>query len=208
MKLILSLSILTLVACGSSSPEQPMVSTTPENVVAIGDSTISAIYFDTNKLRVNLPVGSSVTTYGAPGQCTIEGQQNNLNIISNTPKGSVIIFLSGINDARRCGTSVEQFKSLVTGLHDAAYANGSKFVVITPNPTIVPGNENEILTQYANAERSLGYNLADLRLWIESTSIPKPFDYGAQVAYDGTHMTPIIYDWLSPKLADVIMSSK
>lgn len=205
--LILVLSAIISGCGGDSAPEILQTSETPVNVVGIGDSTISVIYYDTNKLRVNLPVGSAFTTYGAPGQCAIEGQQNNLNIIANTPKNSVIIFLSGINDARRCGTSVEQFKLLVIDLHNAAYANGSKFVVITPNPTYT-GAENELLTQYANAERSLGYNLADLRDWIENPNIPKPFDYGVQVASDGTHMTPIIYDWLSPKLASVIKLAK
>lgn len=208
LKSLLLSSFLFLSACGGSSSEEqlPIVGNSI-NVVAIGDSTISSLYYDTNKLKDNLPPGSSVTTYGSPGQCAIEGQQNNLNIIANSPTGSVIIFLSGINDARRCDITVEQFRLLVIDLHNASCSAGSKFVVITPNPTYT-GAENEILTQYAIMERQLGYNLADLRDWIENPSISKTFDYGVQVAVDGTHMTPIIYEWLSPKLANVIMKAK
>ena len=204
-KIILLLSIFILFGCSGSSDDLP-AEEPPINVVAIGDSTISTFFYDTNKLKINLPALSTVTTYGSPGQCAIDGQLHNLNIITSTPKGSVVIFLSGINDARRCGTSVDKFKSLVIDLHNATVSSGSKFVIITPNPTF--SFENHILTQYANAERSLNYNLADLRSWIEDPTMIKPFNYAHEVRVDGTHMTPIIYDWLSPKLAQVIKHAK
>lgn len=197
---------MVLAACSDSNSE---ISNQQKslNIVALGDSTINANNYDMNKLRVNLPIGSTIQQYGISGQCAIEGQQNNIKIIENSPKASVVIFLYGINDARRCGTSVAQFKTLVLALNEATKLIGGKFVVITPNPTF-RGNENAILTQYAEMERGLDLNIADLRSWIEDPSVSKPFDYAYEVRIDGTHMSPIIYDWLSPKLAQVIVNAK
>lgn len=168
-----------------------------------GDSTMQNMGED--RLRTLLPKGSQVSNRGQAGQCATEAVEAFVAEVPRLPAGATVVGLWGINDARRCGTSLEAFIATIQRMHAAVEGSGKRFVLMTPSPTYAEP-ENSLLKQYAERERRLGYRLADFRMWIEDPAIVKNFNFGDEVAVDGTHPTPKIYDWMAPKLAAVIVA--
>lgn len=167
-----------------------------------GDSTMQNM--GEARLKSLLPAGSQVSNRGQAGQCATEAVDDFVTEMPKLPAGATVVGLWGINDARRCGTSLEVFISIIKRMHAAVESSGKRFVLMTPSPTYAEP-ENSLLKQYAEQERRLGYRLADFRLWIEDPAVYKNYNFGDEVAVDGTHPTPKIYDWLAPKLAGVIV---
>lgn len=199
--LLLSLFCVLTACKGRGESSAPALK--PQVVFLYGDSTMQNLGED--RLRAHLPQGSQVTNRGMPGQCAIEAVDAFVAEMPRLPFGATVVGLWGINDARRCGTSVDVFISTIQRMHDAVEGSGKRFVLMTPTPTYAEP-ENSLLKQYAERERRLGYRLADFRTWIEAPAIFKNFNFGDEVAVDGTHPTPKIYDWMAPKLAAVILA--
>ena len=200
--MICILMALILTACSGSS--ESTASTVPLKISLLGDSIAKRFSSDILQSQPSLPQGSVVENLGRPGLCTIEGYDWTTRLIQSMPRGWIGIYFSGINDARRCGTSVDNFASMIKGLSDTARSDGKRFIVVTPNPTFA-SPENELLSLYANAERKTGVEIFDLRLLLETTVLP--FDYGKELAYDGTHLTPTIYNWMAPLLIQKILTT-
>lgn len=197
--LITIVFVLFLAACGSGGESiETKSNLTPLFISIAGDST--AYKFPVSMLQSKLPVGSVVNNYGIGGLCTSEGYHFAHKIINETPKGGVILYFSGINDARRCGTSTVDFISLIDGMVKDANSQGKRFLPVTPNPTF--SFENNMVDGYAIAERA-AFDVFDLRLLLQTTALP--FDYPYELHVDGTHMTPIIYEWMSSKIVEKLV---
>jgi lysophospholipase L1-like esterase len=194
----------TLTACKVQveAAAPPAAKFKPQIVFLYGDSTMQNM--GEARLKAQLPPGSQVSNRGQAGQCATEAVDAFVAAMPSLPAGATVVGLWGINDARRCGTPLAAFIAIISRMQTAVASSGKRFILMTPSPTYAEP-ENTLLKQYAEQERRLGYRLADFRLWIEDPAVVKNFNFGDEVAVDGTHPTPKIYDWLAPKLAGVIV---
>lgn len=199
----LALSLVCVLTACTGRDASGAPAARPQQVFLYGDSTMQNMGED--RLRTLLPKGSQVSNRGQAGQCATEAVEAFVAEVPRLPAGATVVGLWGINDARRCGTSLDAFISTIQRMHAAVEGSGKRFVLMTPSPTYAEP-ENSLLKQYAERERRLGYRLADFRMWIEDPAIYKNFNFGDEVAVDGTHPTPRIYDWMAPKLAAVILA--
>lgn len=194
--------VLTACKARVEAAPPPAAPSKPQIVFLYGDSTMQNM--GEARLKAQLPPGSQVSNRGQAGQCATEAVDAFVADMPKLPTGSTVVGLWGINDARRCGTTLAVFIATIQRMQVAVVSNGKRFILMTPSPTYAEP-ENTLLKQYAEQERRLGYRLADFRLWIEDPAVYKNYNFGDEVAVDGTHPTPKIYDWLAPKLAGVIV---
>jgi lysophospholipase L1-like esterase len=193
---------LAMTACGGGASETPAVAakTTPVHVTILGDSTAAQFQV----LQNVLPVGSTVDNGGYNGLCIGWDYDWLVWRMAQAGADDTIVLFIGINDARKCHTDVAEFLYRVQALRSAA--GNRRFIVMTPNPTIGWGNEDDILEMYATAERHSGLELFDLRSKLQGAGLP--FDYANELINgqykDGTHMTAPIYAWLASELARVL----
>jgi hypothetical protein len=198
MKTLLTIILATMLAAcgGGESAEEKTLEA--QHIVLAGDST--AHQYPVGLLQSKLPAGSVVENKGVPGLCTLYGKPLTYVIINDAPANATIFYFSGINDARKCGTSTAKFIEIVDNFVQTAKAQGKRFVPVTPNPTF--GQENIRLEAFAVDERA-HFEVFDLRLMLQTTATP--FDYAYEVRKDGTHMTPKIYDWMAGKMVEFLV---
>ena len=175
-----------LSACGGGSSDEPTQPTpqhiqvvkTPKNICLTGDSTqIGKAHLD-GELEAMISTvypGSTVFNFGVSGSVTEQGING---IVSLAPSISQIISSYhcdvltsnyGINDSAKLNTSADRYLSLIHEINGIAAANGVKYIVETPNPTLV-GWLNPRLEGYVAMAHGSGLSYVDHWINILSTA--------------------------------------
>lgn len=147
------LAIALLVGCGGSSSTDPeptptpvQAAKTPKVICLTGDSTqIGKAHLDGELAAMVSTVypGSTVLNFGVSGSVTEQGINGIYPMAPSIPDiiatyhCDVLTSNYGINDAAKLNTSPERYLSLIHEINGIAVANGVKYIVETPNPTLV-----------------------------------------------------------------------
>lgn len=149
MKIILALLLsLALTACGSGSALP--------SVYLYGDSTQARS--DTAALQAL--TGRAVVNRGVDGISSFHMLGTFADSLAGIPKGSIVVVNWGINDAVG-EISTDKFIANIQSYERMTREAGLVFVLETPNPIIRDSAAPGQLRQFVEAERALGFALAD-----------------------------------------------